>query len=65
MLKIFHYAQYFSESSAVHPSSKVLPIGSFPCELIRVVGISEMFTEMQGSRLRLFRFGNRFLSEEK
>jgi hypothetical protein len=65
MLKIFHYAQYFSESSAIYPNSKVLSMGSFPHDLIRVVGGSEMFTEIRGSRLRLFGFGNRFLLEWK
>ena len=63
ILKIFHCVQCFNKSSVIHRDSKVLPMGSFPCDLVRVVGRFEVFIEMRGSRLRLFGFGNRFLPE--
>jgi hypothetical protein len=65
ILKIFHCAQYFSKSSAIRPNSNLLPMGCFPYDLVRVVGRFEIFTEMRGSRLRLFGFGNTFLLEGK
>jgi len=61
ILKIFHCAQYFSKSSAIRPNSEVLPMDGFPYDLVHVVGRFEVFTEMRGSRLRMFGFGNNFL----
>jgi len=65
ILKIFHCAQYFSKSSAMCFIVKVLPMGSFSYDLVREVGRFVMFSEMRGSRLSLFGFGNRFLPKGK
>jgi len=63
ILEIFHCAQYF-KSSAICPNSKVVD-GCFPYDLARVVGRFEIFTEIRGSRLKLFGFGNKFFPEGK
>jgi hypothetical protein len=65
ILKIFHCAQYFNKSSAIRPNTRVLPMDSFPFDLVRVVRRFEIFTQTRRSRLRLFGFGNKFLLEGK
>jgi len=69
ILKIFHCAQYFNKSSAMRLDIVALLMGCSLYDLVlvgvRVVGGSVLFTRMRGSRLSLFGFGNRFLSEGK
>ena len=42
-----------------------LVMGVLPYDLAWVVGRFEIFTKMRGSGLKLFGFGNKFLSEGK
>ena len=42
-----------------------LPVGVFSYDLAQVVGRFEIFTEIRGSGLKLFGFGNKFLPEGK
>jgi len=42
-----------------------LVMGVLPYDLAWVVGRFEVFTKMRGSGLKLFGFGNKFLSEGK